>query len=129
MPPQSPPPLSARERQIMDVVYATGEATAADVRRRIPDAPSNSAVRTMLARLVDKGHLRQRQDGFRYLYSPALPRDSAGETALQRLLGTFFEDSPTKLVSALLSRSAGKLSARELDEIAAMIERSRGNDA
>lgn len=125
MRPSPSPVLTRRERQIMDVVYALGEASAAAVRQRLPDPPSDSAVRTMLRRLEEKGHLRHTQRGLQFVYSAVLPRDQARESATQRLVRTFFDGSPTKLVAAVLDRSAADLSDADLDELAALIERAR----
>ena len=83
--------LSRRERQIMDIVYEAGQASAADVLDRLPDPPSYSAVRAMLRVLEEKGHLRHKQDGPRYVYLPTVSRDEARRSALRRLLRTFFD--------------------------------------
>jgi len=123
-----PPPLSdlaRRERQIMDVVFRRGEATVAEVLDDLPDPPSYSAVRAMLRKLQDKGYLRYRQDGPRYLYSATVPRGEASESALQRLVRTFFNGSPTRAVAALLDMESAQLSDGELDELAGMIENAR----
>lgn len=111
----------------MEAVHDAGEASVADVLSRISGPPTYSALRTMMGRLVEKRYLERRQDGFRYLYVATQPRERGSESALERLLGTVFESSPTKLVSTLLSSSAGRLSEKELDEIAALIERARNN--
>lgn len=117
--------LSRRERQIMDVIYELGEATAAQVQERIPDPPSYSAVRAMLRILEEKGHLEHRQDGPRYVYTPVTPRDEARESALRRVLRTFFDDSAEKAVAALLDLSSRDLSDDELDRLERMIEDAR----
>lgn len=117
--------LARRERQIMDVVFRRGEATVAEVLEDLPDPPSYSAVRAMLRKLQDKGYLRYRQDGPRYLYSATVPRDEATESALQRLVRTFFNGSPTRAVAALLDMESAQLSDGELDELAGMIENAR----
>ncbi len=116
--------LSRRERQIMDIVYELGQATAAEVLERLPDPPSYSAVRAMLAKLEDKGHLKHRQDGPRYVFSATVARSEAQKTALQRLLKTFFDDSPAKAVNALLGMS-GSLSEEELRQLRRAIEDAR----
>src|SRR4028118_1557072 len=85
--------LSRRERQIMDVVYSLGRATASEVLGRLPEPPGYSAVRTHLRILEEKGHLRHEQDGPRYVYVPLVPRDTAQDSALRHLLRTFFDDS------------------------------------
>lgn len=117
--------LSRRERQIMDVVYGRGEATAAQVQEGIPDAPGYSAVRAMLRVLEEKGHLDHRQDGPRYVYFPTTPRDEARESALRRVLRTFFDGSAEKAVAALLELSADDLTAGELERLERMIEKAR----
>jgi BlaI family penicillinase repressor len=117
-------PLSRRERQIRDVLLRLGTATAAEVRAELPDAPGDSAVRTMLSRLEDKGHIRHERDGVRYVYR-AIDPERARESALERMVRTFFEGSPGKTVAALLDRSSTSLSDDELDELAGLIERIR----
>jgi BlaI family penicillinase repressor len=119
------PQLSRRERQIMDVVYRFGEATAQDVRDHLPEAPSYSAVRALLRVLEDKGHVRHRQDGPRYVYAPTVPREKARNSALQQLVRTFFDGSTENTVAALLDLSRSGLSPDELDRIRAMIDRAR----
>ncbi len=122
-PPQ--PRLSRRERQIMEIVYRLGEATAAEVRESLPDPPSYSAVRALLRILEDKGHLSHRQDGARYAYAPRVPLKRARRSALRELIHNFFDDSREDLVSALLDGSAGKVSPRELNNLAELIDRAR----
>ncbi|MGQ0649268.1 MAG: BlaI/MecI/CopY family transcriptional regulator [Gemmatimonadaceae bacterium] len=117
--------LSRRERQIMDVIYARGLATAADVHAALPDAPSYSAVRALLRILEEKGHLTHHADGPRYVFSPVVPRDSARASALRGVVRTFFDGSPASAVAALLDMSGGKLSTDDLDEISALIKRAR----
>lgn len=117
--------LSARERQIMDVVWRLGEASAKQVQQNLPEAPSYSAVRALLRILEDKGHLEHRQDGRRYVYLPTAARSSAQRTALQRMVRTFFGDSPGRAAAALLDLEAGALSDDELDRLAALVERAR----
>jgi BlaI family transcriptional regulator, penicillinase repressor len=118
--------LSRRERQIMDVVYRRGQVTVAEVREDLPDPPSYSAVRAMLRRLEDKGHLEHSEDGARYVYQATVPLDSASGSALERVLRTFFDDSASKTVAALLDLRGEDLSDRELDELAQLIDRARG---
>lgn len=119
------PALSRRERQIMDSLLRRGSATASDVRGDLPDPPSYSAVRTMLSRLEDKGHVTHRQDGPRYVYRATIDAEVARESALERMVRTFFEGSPGKTVAALLDRSSADLTDAELDDLAALIERMR----
>ena len=120
-----PADLSRRERQIMDVVYARGEASAADVQGAIADAPSYSAVRALLAILVQKGHLRHRQEAGRYIYVPTRRRSQAGRSALRRVLDTFYEGSLEKAVAALLQGSEANLTAEELARLGELIEQAR----
>ncbi len=117
--------LSRRERQIMDVIYRHGSATVQDVREQIADAPSYSAVRALLRVLEDRGHLKHRHNGPRYVYHPTLARERARKSALKRLLSTFFDDSPEAAVAALLDMSTDDLDQDELDRLASMIERAR----
>src|SRR5688572_18713740 len=106
--------LSRRERQIMDIIYARGEAAALDVFQALPDPPSKTAVRTLLRILEEKGHLRHRQVGLKYLYRPSKARGQAGRSAFQRVLDIFFDGSLEKAVAAHLGDSATQLNAEEL---------------
>jgi predicted transcriptional regulator len=117
--------LSRRERQIMDVIYTQGSATVREVMDSMPDPPGYSAVRAMLRILEEKGHLEHRQDGPRYVYQPVVPRAEARDSALKRLLGTFFDGSAERAVAALLDLSSAELGQEELDRLAAMIELAR----
>ena len=117
--------LSRRERQSMDIVYRRGEATAADVLAGLDDAPSNTAVRTILRILEEKGHLKHRQDGLKYVYQPTRPRGHAGRSALQRVLQTFFDGSLEKAVAAHLGDAANDLSPDELARLADLINQAR----
>ena len=121
--------LSRRERQIMDILYAHGSATAAEVQASLPEPPSYSAVRAMLRILEEKGHVRHQQDGPRYVYRPTLARDNAKRSALQHLLKTFFDGSREQAISALLDDAASKLSEAELDRLARLIDQARRNGA
>lgn len=121
--------LSRRERQIMDILFAHGRATAADVMGALPDAPSYSAVRAMLRILEEKGHVRHEQDGPRYVYAPTVARDSAKKSAIRHVLRTFFEGSTSQAISALLDDEGARLSDAELDRLARMIERARKGGA
>src|SRR3954471_7185615 len=116
--------LSRRERQIMDVIYRRGRATAAEVLEDMPDPPSYSAVRAMLRLLEEKGHVRHEQDGPRYVFLPTVHRDRASRSALTHVVRTFFDGSASDAVAALLNES-GKLTNEELDRLAAMIDRAR----
>lgn len=117
--------LSRRERQIMDVIYRHGQATAQEVLDHLPDPPSYSAVRTLLRVLEEKGHVRHRQDGPRYVYLPIVSRDKARESALRQVVRTFFDDSAEQAVAALLDMSSSKLSERELSRLATLIDRAK----
>ena len=121
----APPDLSRRERQILDVLYKSGRATAAEVQEAMPNAPSYSAVRTLLRILEDKGHVVHEQDGARYVYSPTVGRDRAKKSALRHMLNTFFEGSATQAIAALLDADAKRLSADDLDRLKTMIDRAR----
>jgi predicted transcriptional regulator len=119
------PDLSRRERQILDVLYKSGRATAADVQAALPNAPSYSAVRTLLRILEDKGHVHHEQDGARYVYMPTVERDRAKRSALRHLLNTFFEGSTTQAIAALLDEDAKRLSDDDLQRLKRMIDRAR----
>ena len=115
--------LSRRERQIMDVVYQRGRATAAEVLDALPDPPSYSAVRALLRVLEEKGHLRHRRDGARYVYLPTVPRETARRSALARVVRTFFGGSTEETVAALIDQSS--LSDADLDRLQDLIDRAR----
>ena len=117
--------LSRRERQIIDILYSHGRATAAEVQSLLPDPPSYSAVRAMLRILEEKGHVRHEQDGPRYVYLPTIARDNAKRSAMRHMLQTFFDGSAAQAISALLDDSSAKLSDAELDRLAKMIEEAR----
>lgn len=119
----TPETLSRRERQIMDVLYARGAATAADVRAALPDPPSYSAVRALLRILVDKGHARHEQDGPRYVYFPMVSRDRARRSALRRLVTTFFGGSAAQAAAALIDSES--LSREELSRLASLISKAK----
>lgn len=117
--------LSRRERQIMDIIYSRGQATAAEVQESLPNPPSYSAVRAMLRLLEEKGYLRHEQDGPRYLFKPTLAREKARKSALKQMLETFFDGSTEQAVAALLNLSKSKLGKDELDRLSQMIETAR----
>ena len=117
--------LSRRERQIMEIVYALGQATAADVHERLPEPPSYSAVRALLRILEEKGHLKHETDGPRYIYLPTVERSAASQSALTQLVSTFFDGSTTQAVAALLDMSATRMSDDELEELSRRIEQAR----
>ena len=114
MSPSHPRHLSKRERQIMDVLYGAGRATAADVRARMPEPPSYSAVRTLLRILEEKGHVRHEQDGIRYVYVPTVTPAKAQRSALKHLIDTFFGGSAARGMAALVELSGGEEDLRQL---------------
>jgi predicted transcriptional regulator len=117
--------LSRRERQIIDILYAQGRATAAEVQTALPDPPSYSAVRAMLRILEEKGHVRHEQDGPRYVYLPTIARDNAKRSALRHMLRTFFDGSAEQAISALLDDASTKLSDAELERLGDLIRQAR----
>ena len=119
------PPLSRRERQIMDVIYASGRATAAEVMEALPDPPTYSAVRALLRVLLEKGHLRFEHHGPRYVYLPTVPRNTARQSALRQVLRTFFDGSASQAVVALLDMSASKMTDEELDQLQRLIDQAK----
>ena len=120
-----PPPLSRREREVLDVLHRLVSASAAQVRDALADPPSDSAVRTHLRILEDKGHVKHESDGTRYVYSPTVARDTAGRTALRHLLRTFFADAPERAVAALLDETAADLSDDDFDQLDDLIRQAR----
>ncbi len=119
------PSLSRRERQVLDVLHRLGRASAADVREALPDPPSDSAVRTHLRILEEKGHARHEQDGPRYVYLPVVESEEAGRSALRHLVRTFFDGTPEKAVAALLDDASTELSDDDLDRLDSLIQRAR----
>jgi BlaI family transcriptional regulator, penicillinase repressor len=117
--------LSRRERQIMDILYQRGKATAAEVKAAMDDAPSYSAVRAMLRVLEEKGHVRHETEGLRYIFVPSVNREKAKRSAVKHLIDTFFRDSPDQVVAALLDVSSKQLTNAELDRMAELIEKAR----
>ncbi|MBK8091894.1 MAG: BlaI/MecI/CopY family transcriptional regulator [Verrucomicrobiaceae bacterium] len=106
--------LSRREREIMDIIYAKGEISAAEVGAEMEDAPSYSAIRTHLRILVEKGHLKHRQDGPRYLYAPVRSHAKASHSMLRKVLDTFFEGSLANAVAAMADGRDGKIDDAEM---------------
>jgi BlaI family transcriptional regulator, penicillinase repressor len=121
--------LTRRERQIMDILYRRGRATAAEVMADLSGQPSYSTVRTQLRVLEEKGHVRHEEQGLRYVYMPALPRHAARKSALRHLVDTFFDGSAEKTVAALLGGEGARLSEDELNRIADLIARARKEGA
>lgn len=117
--------LSRRERQIMDVIYERGEATVAEVRDHLPNAPGYSAVRALLRILEQKGHLQHRQDGPRYVFLAMIPHQDARDSAMRRVLKTFFGGSASSAVATLLDMEADNLSDKELRQLADLVDEAR----
>jgi BlaI family penicillinase repressor len=117
--------LARRERQIMDILYKAGKASAADVRAGLPDAPSDSAVRTLLRILEDKGHIRHELDGPRYVYIPTVRRDTAKRSALKHVVNTFFDGSASQVMAALFEMSPRDLGDEELARLRQLIDAAK----
>jgi predicted transcriptional regulator len=117
--------LSRREREMMDIVYRSGSATAGDVLEQLADPPSYSAVRTTLRILEEKGVLKHEQDGKRYVYKPRLPRDKARKGAMDHLVSTFFGGSASGAVLALLEQPGLEISPEDLRRMQSLIEHAR----
>jgi predicted transcriptional regulator len=125
MPEKTPLELGKRERQLLETVQRLGEGSVAEIRAHLADAPSYSAVRTMLGLLVDKGWLKHRPDGKRYLYRSAMSRERSQRTALRRLLATFFGGSADDAVAALLDISASQMTDQQWDRLTQLIATAR----
>ena len=121
--------LSRRERQIMDIIYARAEASATEVWQNLADRPSRTAVRTLLRILEEKGHLRHEKRGRQFIYRPTRPRRRAGQSALQRVLHTFFDGSLEKAVAAHLAHPSAGLSPEELERLLNLINQARQKEA
>ena len=117
--------LSRRERQIMDVLHANGQATAAEVLAALPAAPGYSAVRALLRILEEKGHIRHRREGARYVYVPRTSPEAARRSALKRVVSTFFKGSAAQAVAALLENADTELSDTELTRLQQLINKAR----
>jgi predicted transcriptional regulator len=124
-PGNDPAALTRRERQIMDILYKRGRATANEVLEDLPGTPHYSTVRTQLRVLEEKGHVTHEEDGVRYVYMPALPRRAARKSALRHLVDTFFDGSAEQVVAAVLGGEGAKLSEDELDRIAELIDKAK----
>ena len=120
--------LSRRERQIMDILYQLGRATAGDVGRALPGEPSDSTVRTQLRVLEAKGHVRHEEDGPRFVYMPVVPRRVIRRSALKHVVDTFFDGSVEKVVASLLGPDGGRLSDEELNRIAWLVAKARAEE-
>ncbi len=117
--------LSRRERQIMEILYQRGKASASEVRDGMEAAPSYSAVRAMLRVLEEKGHVKHQAEGLKYVYVPTVARDKAKRSAVKHVLDTFFGGSPEQIVAALLDVSSTRLTREELDRMSELIERAK----
>ena len=117
--------LTKRERQIMDVIFKLEKATVAEIMENIPDAPSNSAIRRLVSILVEKGFLKHKWEGPKYVYSPTVDPSEVRETELARITDTFFEGSPVETVATLLDISSQKLSDDDFDRLSQLIETAR----
>jgi predicted transcriptional regulator len=117
--------LTRRERQIMDVLFRRGRATAAEVMDELPGEPSSSTVRTQLRVLEEKGHVRHEEEGLRYVYMPAVARHAARRSALRHLVDTFFEGSAENVVAALLGGEGARLTDDELQRIADLVSKAK----
>ena len=117
--------LSRRERQIMDVLYRLGSATAAEVQDALAGETSYSTVRAQLRILEEKGFLTHKEDGVRYVFRPVVPRENAGRSALSHLLNTFFDGSPERMVATLLDAKSAQLSDSELEKLSKLIREAR----
>ncbi|HEX7018420.1 MAG TPA: BlaI/MecI/CopY family transcriptional regulator [Gemmatimonadaceae bacterium] len=117
--------LTKRERQIMDVLFRLGRATAADILAALPEPPTNSTVRTQLRVLESKGYVQHEEEGLRFVYMPRVPRHAARKSALKHLIDTFFDGSSAKLVAALLGGD-NRVSDADLDRIAELVKSAKG---
>ncbi len=109
--------MSRRERQIMDILYRLGQASAKEVMENLPDPPSYSAVRALMATLESKGMVKHSKESRRYIYKPLIAGKRARRSALSNLLSTFFEGRPEKLVAALLDPADMQLDKKEIEKI------------
>jgi predicted transcriptional regulator len=124
---RAPNALTKRERQIMDVLYSHGRATAAEIMAGVPGAPGYSTIRTQLRVLEAKGHVKHEELGLRYVYMPTVPRRSAARSALRHLVDTFFDGSSAKAVAALLGGEASRVTDDELERIAQLVQHARSD--
>jgi BlaI family transcriptional regulator, penicillinase repressor len=117
--------LTRRERQIMDILYKRGRATAGEVMEDLSGSPHYSTVRTQLRVLEEKGHVSHEEHGLRYIYSPAVPRRAARKSALRHLVDTFFDGSAEQVVAAVLGGEGSKLTEQELDRIGELVAKAK----
>lgn len=118
-------PLSRRERQIMDLVYRFERATVGEIHAAMHEPPTYNAVRALMGTLVDKGHLAHERDGRRYVYFPTVPAAAAGQSALRRVVTSFFDGSPAQAALALLQLGDEPPDERELAALEAAIQQAR----
>lgn len=118
-------PLSRRERQIMNILYQLGSATAADVQSRLPGEPSYSTVRAQLRILEEKGVIRHEEEGVRYVFRPVVPREKASRSAIRNLLDTFFGGSAEQMVATLLDTDSTRLSREELERLGRLVNEAK----
>jgi predicted transcriptional regulator len=123
----TPQLLTKRERQIMDVLYRLGRATATEIMAEVAGSPGNSTIRTQLRVLERKGHVKHEEIGLRYIYMPTVPRHSARKSALRHVVDTFFDGSSAKAVAALLGGEAARVTDEELERIAELVRTARGD--
>ena len=128
MRPPKPPALTKRERQIMDVLYALGEATAAEIQARLDDPPTYTPVRGLLRILESKGHVGHHREGTRFVFAPRTPREHAGVSSLAHVVRTFFDGSPAKAVAALIGTHASA-SEEELQRLELLIKAQRARSS
>lgn len=119
--------LSRRERQIMDILYRLGRASAADVQAAMVDTVSYSTVRAQLRVLEEKGHVRHEEQDLRYVYLPTVPREKAQRSALRHVMETFFDGSAEQMMAALLDRKTTEVSTDELERLSKLIDQARRN--
>ena len=120
--------LSRRERQILEILYQRGKASASEVRDAMDDAPGTSAERTLLRVLEEKGHVKRRAEGLKYVYFPTVAQEKAKRTAVKHLLETYFQGSAEQIVAALLDVSSTRLTREELDRMTDMIDKAKRED-
>ena len=121
----TPDPLSRRERQVMNIIYSRGQATAAEIHEALPDPPTFSATRATIRTLEEKGHILHEEQGLRYIYVPVVPAEKAKRSALAQVVETFFQGSPSRVMATLLDTSGGKVSDEELARLEELIRSAR----
>jgi predicted transcriptional regulator len=121
----TPHKFSRRERQVMDILYARGQATATEIYEALPEPPTFSAARAVIRTLEEKGHVRHEERGLRYVYMPVVPLHKAKQSALAHVLTTFFEGSPSQLMATLLESSRSKPSRKELERLEELVRKAK----